>query len=774
MGAMTTIKEVFDKTIGAAGLQRRSIAPPGPGDPYFFRTLRQVLGSMGVGAVKPYIQSTWVYSSVNAIAQNIANVPFKLYQKVDGDDRDKEEVTSHDLIDLLSNPNPYMTGAQLIEATNIFMGLRGEAIWVLENRENVTQMPERIWCFDPARFEPVKDRTTGMVIGWKYQGLKTYVFGLHEILHFKYFNPYDDIRGLAPLEAARAGIDQDFFANKFNMQFFKEGAAISGFVEVGGKMNDKSYNRFSNYLNEKHSGYDKAHKIGILEGGATFKETKLTQRDMEFIKGKKITREEIFAVYKTNSVVLGLYEDIKSYEGIKTAHKAFWQECLIPKTNYQKTVINSKFIGPITGGKMWGEFDLATVNALQEDFSDKVEAAKGLQILGYPANMINRRMELGMDNIPWGDAWFHPFNLVSTDDSEGGNGEGTKSLTVDDIIKLDNHMYKEYGIKMIAPGKKGIKDTEEVTEIEENKTAGYDTAEKLLLELKGERAVEALTEEEKKKQIEEEELNEKLWRDFLSTQRPVEKKFLKEVRGYFFKQRKRVLEALSDYFGNKSMEEIQGEVLNEVASLRRDLTDDILDDHGEEALLRKVLTPLYSLAIKTGVEDLATTLGDIDFVFEPINPSYLGHMEMRLTRIPPKMVNTIKIQLRETLVEAIGLGESTAQMADRVREVYRIASSRALTIARTESAAAISSGRFEYTKEKGYRHHKWITAGDENERSNHHNMRNSIANVGDKFKFTLGPNTGSFTTLRYPSDMSAPAGEVINCRCVAIPVVEEI
>ena len=49
-------------------------------------------------------------------------------------------------------------------------------------------------------------------------------FGLHEIIHIKYFNPYDDYRGISPLTSAQTSIDQEYFANQYNKAFFKEGA----------------------------------------------------------------------------------------------------------------------------------------------------------------------------------------------------------------------------------------------------------------------------------------------------------------------------------------------------------------------------------------------------------------------------------------------------------------------------------------------------------------------------------------------------------------------
>jgi phage portal protein BeeE len=102
-----------------------------------------------------------------------------------------------------------MSGAQLIEATFIYLGLCGEAFYIAE-RKNPREVPKELWTFHPNRFREVVDKETGLIAGWTYEkGGKKFPFEAHEIIFFRYFNPYHDYRGLAPLKAAQAGIDQE-------------------------------------------------------------------------------------------------------------------------------------------------------------------------------------------------------------------------------------------------------------------------------------------------------------------------------------------------------------------------------------------------------------------------------------------------------------------------------------------------------------------------------------------------------------------------------------
>ena len=651
-----------------------------------FKSLSSVMSQISGEVSQAYAQSVWVYASISAISQNISNVPLKITTEV----KDKEPITieSGPEYELFNQPNPLMNGKQLIEATMIYMGLRGEAFWILEDREDVTKLPTRIWCFDPIRFMPILDQISGMVIGWRYTGKVGAIdFGLHEIIHFKYFNPYNDVRGLAPLQAAKTSIDQDYYSGQFNKTFFQEGAAVGGYITVPGELSDTQYNRLQKQFDNRHKGYNKAHRVGIIEGGADYKEAKLTQRDMDFVQMKKLSREEIFAVYKVNSVVMGLYEDIKSFEGIKTAHKTFWTECLVPKTTYLEEQIWSRLFSSINGGKVWVKFDLSTVSALQEDFEKKVDIGEKLQKMGWPINAINKRLELGMEDVSWGDVWYAPINLVPIASVEATPKEPAKSI--------------------------------------DSLTKSFDDLENLV-------------------KIAEDAERERVWKSYLTSQGPVERLFKAKIEKYFFDQRKRVLGKVNLQFS-------------------KGVSDGIFDPAEEAKMLENIMKPIYELSIKTGFLIAIDELGLSGVQFVPLDPDYLGAMSMKLTNIPAQIVGTIKKQLDEAITAGIAAGESVVEISDRVRHVYNMAHSRALTIARTEAGSAISHGKFLTMKKNGVKKHKWITALDEEVRDSHSSLHGKVALIGDKFP-------GS--SLKYQGDSSAPAKEVINCRCTTISVKE--
>ena len=715
---------------------RAKAAGPSPGDATFWKSFTGLFGSK-TGVTSPYAQSVWIYSATKKIATNIAGTPFKMYRNEQ--DGEKVEVKEGELVDLFAHPNEFTTGAELWEATQTYLDLLGNAFWIME-RPHLAAIPENIYCVDPRRILPAFNAARTQLIGWVYEKGKDRVpFQLHEVLHFKYFNPDDPLMGIAPYKCVEQIVDQDYFANIYNSTFFKEGAAISGFIEADRGLTDNQYTRLLNQVNDRHQGMTKAHRIGLLENGARFKETKLSHKDMDFIKMKDLSKKEIYTAYGTNDVVQGFFQDVKSYEGMKTAMRAFWEGTLIPRTRYLKGGVNAKFLRFIGSGDIYGEFDLSEVAALKEDFTDKVKNAKELFGMGYPVNKINKRLDLGMEDISGGDVGWLPANLLPAD----GSG---------------------------APDPNAAADAANAKADAANQAAEAKTPAKMLTSL----VAKQLEEEEDAILIEEGDVL--IWENYLIKHTPIEELFKQKIRRFFMDARLWTLTGLNEYYRKAAPSQVlEGESSENARrayaeGIVKGITDDIYDKGKETEELTDTLTPLYVIAEKVGAEMVADEIG-VSFTWDPLDESFLKWQELRVTDIAPEMIETVEAGLRKTLTEGIIAGESVAELGERIKDIYNFAIERVNTIARTESASMLENGRFQMMLNNGVQSHKWFTAMDSEVRTTHRNLHGSVAPLGQKFKYVRGLNAGQASELRFPTDMNASADEVINCRCLTLPVV---
>jgi SPP1 gp7 family putative phage head morphogenesis protein len=84
-------------------------------------------------------------------------------------------------------------------------------------------------------------------------------------------------------------------------------------------------------------------------------------------------------------------------------------------------------------------------------------------------------------------------------------------------------------------------------------------------------------------------------------------------------------------------------------------------------------------------------------------------------------------------------------------------------IARTESGEAANAGRQVVMRANGVKRIEWVTAHDDRVRDSHAAIDGDVIDMGERFD----------NGLRYPQDPEGPPEEVINCRCVAAPVIVE-
>jgi HK97 family phage portal protein len=637
---------------------------------------------------QPYREHVWVYACVNAIAQSISAVPL-LFKT--GSRKDSQVVESHPLIDLFENPNPMMSGSQFLEATLVYLGLTGEAFYILD-RQSEREIPKELWVVHPGRFKEAVDEKTGLISGWIYRkGARQIPLQPHEVVFFRYFNPYHDYRGLAPLQAARSGIEQDFWAGQYNAAFFKNSAQPGGVLETSGNLTDEEYQRLLAQWQDRHGGAPKAHTIALLEGGLSYKQTGLSQKDMDFLEQRKWNREEIMAAFKVPKPELGLYEDL-NFATAKTQRKLFWENTLLPKMALIEFVLWSQMLRHIESGRIWAEFDYSSINALQEDRNELVGSAQKLWSMGVPLNTVNEYLGLGLPQVEGGEVGYLPFNLAP--------------------------------VTHIAPPKEPAK---------ELIAHAADSSPSLLLAAPF--FVRRFDPEA-------------YWKAFLAIHTPLEKMVQSKVSRYFYEQRKRQLQKLEEALGKAITREMAVESL-------------LLDSDEENAILRKMVWPLYLEIGQQAGESLLAELGADPGIFTLVDTPAMTALKNKLIKVV-RINDTVREQLRDTLIEGMGKMETVADLMGRVKEVYNFAQSRSLTIARTETGQAAGVARDAAMGQMKVEKIQWVTAGDEHVRESHQMLDGMVMERGQQF-----PNG-----CLYPCDPGGPADEIISCRCVAAPVVE--
>ena len=200
-----------------------------------------------------------------------------------------------------------------------------------------------------------------------------------------------------------------------------------------------------------------------------------------------------------------------------------------------------------------------------------------------------------------------------------------------------------------------------------------------------------------------------------------------------------------------------------------------------EALIRQNI-PASSLPaeIRNSIQELSANIG-LEYGFLPSDPrAKLIQTETR------KFLETDLFSFWQTLTSPSTLaaniakhraaGMQTPQIATAISSEYRSNYYAAERLVRTTYNSATNLAQIEALDEAGYSSKRWLTAGDarvrrSGGRSKFDHVRMNRVTIPLKEFFV----TPAGSRLMYPGDRSggAPVGELANCRCTVIGVLDE-
>lgn len=114
-------------------------------------------------------------------------------------------------------------------------------------------------------------------------------------------------RGLNPIQAAREGFGLTLAAEQFGQRFFSNGAVMSGVIEAPAGANLDAQ-KLKEDFNAKHDAKRKAHAIGVLTGGATFKAMSFSPEDTQFLALRKYQLEDAARLFHIPPFKIGSTE----------------------------------------------------------------------------------------------------------------------------------------------------------------------------------------------------------------------------------------------------------------------------------------------------------------------------------------------------------------------------------------------------------------------------------------------------------------------------------
>ena len=224
-----------------------------------------------------------VYRCVNAISDSIAQLPLEPY-KIDSKGY-KKKLRKHPTYKVLNaTPNKRMTRYTFIQLLISSMLLRGNAYaYILRNQngevEQLIYIPSEYVTIIPPKYiiEPVKYSIVG--INGEVEE--------KDILHLLNFS-YDGVNGISTLQHARNTLGLATDAEQHATNFFQQGAAIGGFIEVPAMMQPKQKEEFKqSWIETMGSKKGATNGVAILESGAHFQPVSISPSDSQLLESRQ-------------------------------------------------------------------------------------------------------------------------------------------------------------------------------------------------------------------------------------------------------------------------------------------------------------------------------------------------------------------------------------------------------------------------------------------------------------------------------------------------------
>jgi HK97 family phage portal protein len=649
-----------------------------------------------------------VYACIHAIATAAASIPWEAYKKTGY--KKWEVVEDHPIALLLEQPNPFMSRKEFIERITIHLFLGGNAVMTkVKGGGQVTEL----WTLPPDAIK-IQPSRKGFIERYVYErdGI-TMSFDPKDVMHGKFVDPSNQYWGMSPLQAGARVVDTDTEATTWNKISMENRAVTNGVFSFEHPLTTAQWEQAREMIKEQHSGIYNAHAPWILGAGAKWEQMSLTPQEMDFIESRKLSREEICSIFGVPPVMIGIFENA-TLANIETARKIFWQDTIIPFLDLLKGVFNLQLM-PDFDPALYVDYDLTGVEALQENWNDKINNAKALWGMGVPFNQINQRLELGFDDIETGETSYLPTSVISasgmalSEEASAANIEQTRAG-----VAANNGQggQQEGG----GTGGRGRGSSQE------------DSA----------KSVKALN---------------------LPT---LEAKY--DYVDRIEEKRTRWLNFMMDYAAN--MFEAEGERVAKAVA-RTDGTadavdkaiDDAIDHKGWQAYFEQNNLEMVSQFASLTFSDLKASVGPDEvkgrFGLTARVRDYIakwsGEKVTQVTEFTKSVIGGIVMNVMQ---EEGGMDA----VAKRIKEVYTDMSGyRAYRIGRTEVGGASTYGSMEGAKATGLKLQKqWLTSRDRRVRDSHTHMQDEAVDMDAKFS----------NGLDYPCEYGAGRpSETINCRC---------
>jgi len=700
---MTFFKNFF-------GSKEKSISVPMGGFELLSKLVPSELNE--VGLMERYKKSLYVFACISKIAEKVGSIDINLY-KVKNSKGDIEEIKTHPALDLIYRPNDFQTKAEFLMTTIINKKTAGDAFW-LKIRNNSGKVIE-LWNLRPDMMTIVSDpvKVVGGYVFNRGDGTRIN-FASEDIVHFKdYPDPTNTYRGISALMPASIRVQTEEYATKYQRNFFANNSRPDAVIKSPKILTKDQQTQLKKSWAKSHGGIKNSSKIGLLQGGMEYQLISITQKDMDYIEGLRLTRDDILVAFRMTKTVLGITDDVNRANA-ETAMAVFLSEVVAPEIKAIIEKANEEMAYIDFGENIFYGFNEPNLEDKEFKLKEDTELVKNNIFL------INEvRESRGKPPIQGGWSIYMPIMQQAI----GGLSSEDRTKMIQ-LIEKDSESNEKIIKASKVPQKYNFK-------------GKFVLKQKMrILEAVAKQFVEKSTKKKKSSRpmIQDEEVR-KIYADMVN--KSIDTKTLK-------------LKNAMDEFAIKQKARVVSNLEKKVKSFKRKFDIESLFNKKKEIDLSIdfILPYIEEFLYESGKESLLNIAPQENFTMNA--DRIKDFIQKRAKFFSESITNTTLTGLEKTLSEGISSGEGIVSLMERVESVYDdFPSYRSELIARTEATVANNEGILESFKQSDVVNGKeWISAEDSRVRPEHAMLDGEIRKNGETFS----------NGLQYPQEP--------NCRCV--------
>lgn len=379
-----------------------------------------------------------LYAAVMKRVKGIARNPLKTYQfGIDGQSRDR--VRAHPVAQLIKNPHPY--GSEFMLKANVAkdLNIHGQTLIFKVRERGAGSTPKELWPV-PWKYVTVYRDEHENVLGYEVTiGGQVYTVGREEVIHIQ-------LPGGSPLAPLRRTLALEDAAQEYQGENIKNGIAPRTAFTTDTRLPDNTIPRLREELNKLYMGAGNAGKVGIFDQGLKPNRIGMSPVDLDLISQRKLSRDEVCAVYEMAPALLGLEHG--TFNSTSEYRRALYDSIATDLVLIEETIQAHLVTPEPAWDGIFVEFD--TNELLRPDPETRARIHMlNQQSSTNTANERRRAENLPLIDDPAADTVFMPANMLPLgaqpvvpgegDESPGGTPEqGLGQLVVSEALNTNS------------------------------------------------------------------------------------------------------------------------------------------------------------------------------------------------------------------------------------------------------------------------------------------------------------------------------------------------